>query len=1233
MNRQYKNAVVVAGASGGGKGGGASGTGATEAPTSLRSKQIAHIIDLLGEGEWEGLIDGPAGIFLNDVPLFTPTTPTNDVVDLDETTSKDGVWTVPGTWNFKGISLEFRYGIQAQAAIRAADSASAINVVNVVVPYGFPVVSTITNPNVDTAIVNIAVNQLYSQDTTNGNISGHFVDIEIQTRPGAGGWTSVKKDRIQGKTMSTYVRTYSIDLHLINPTPNWDIRVIRISPDDPDSSKHSEITFASVNLVSRTKYRYPNSVLCSLGIDSSQLSTIPTRSYLCKMARIRVPANYNPTTRVYTGVWDGTFQTAWSDNPAWCLYDMITHPRYGLGDYVDETLTDKWALYAIGQYCDGLVPDGFGGTEPRFRLNAYFQTAEEAINLIQNMASTFRGILYYLNESLTALQDSPRDSVYQFNPTNVVDGMFSYAGASGSTRHTVVMVVWNNPEIGYKQDIEVVEDPAGLLRFGYRPVTVQALGCTSRGQAHRIGLWTLYVEQYEADLISFSTALEGTGVQPGDIIDVFDPTRANIRLGGRVLGQVGQVMQMDKAVILPAGTHSVSFISDTGELVTRTATTAAGTFTSITFNGTGAVPSIASIFGIQTATVLAQQFRIISIVESDKNKYDITGVAYNVAKYAYIEYGMSLTTRPIRADLTPPPAPQSIGFTESLYLLADGSIANQLIVSWEQISNASYYVFSYQVGSGNWSPEQRVDSHTFTIEKAVEGWTYSVRITGFTVNDIRGAQGEDDYIVLGAKFPPPMFDTLACTVGDSGIRFISYGYSPGNQPLDYLGAQIRYYLGTTSDWDVMSPLGDGFFTASPVETSQMPIGTYTIAAKAEDKTHSLSAAKFITSAFTVDPGTITKDLTPPPTPTGFAVTAGLSQIMLEHDNPTYTMGRGHLKTRVYGKVWVSGALPVFADATLVHEFTGDVSNFPSPLGTKWYLWIKWVTKDEIESVVAAGGTNGLLASTGLVGGADLTDQLITADKLADGALSLESKFSSTIRPIEILATLPVTGNSEGRLVYLTTNDKLYRYNGSAFTSSADGADLIANSVTANELAAGSITAVKLAVNAIAVGTAAIENGAIVNAAIGNLAVDNANIANLAVTNGKIADLNVNTIKINGYAVTVPLVGVSSSVLTGTGSVQNVLQLFPFVPYAADMLITFSAVQGFYAGPAAWGITIFVDGVVQFATGLLGANIQTLIAATAGVYMSAGSHTVTVQWNGHSSMEIGQRVLTCTAAMK
>lgn len=1114
MTEKRNYPIIVAGA-GGGKGG--APRAASEAPNSLRSKQIAHVIDLLGEGEWEGLIDGPAGIYLNDVSLFTPDAPTGDVVTWNETDSKDGVWPVAGKWNFTGVTLEFRNGTQSQSAIKVASSNSSVVSVGTPVTFSTPVTRTITNPNVDTAIVNVQVNALYTQNPETGDIAGHYVDIEIQARHGGGAWTSVKKDRIQGKCMTPYVRAYSVDLIALGAGQPWDIKVVRVSADDPDSSKHSEIVFLGMDIMSRDKFSYPNSVLCSIGIDAKQFNSIPRRAYDVKMARIRVPSNYNPTTRVYTGVWDGSFQIAWSDNPAWCLYDLITNERYGLGEWIDSTLIDKWSLYTIAQYCDELVDDGFGGQEPRFTVNLFLQTAEEAIQVVQNMASIFRGILYYLNESMTAVQDAPSDSVYAFNSTNVVDGQFSYAGASGSTRHTVAMVVWNNPEIDYKQDIEVVEDPVGLARFGYRPVTVQAMGCTSRGQAHRLGRWTLYVEQYESDIVTFSTSLEGTGVQPGNIIDIYDPVRANVRLGGRVTAVDGSLITLDKPlVIAPAGTATFSFIGDDGSLVTREVISDGVTaYPQIILSGTGTMPSPGSVFGIQTTGVYSQQFRIISISESDRHKYEITAVAHNANKYAYVEDGLVLSERPIRWDGGPLAAPTGFEFTETLYLLQDGSVSNRLIVAWAQNPRALKYVLSYQVGSGNWTPEVELETHQFTMTSVKTDWVYSFRVSAIGLNDMRGAQAEVQYTVLGEKFPPPPFDVLSATVMGDGTRRISYGYTVTDKPLDYAGAKIRW--GVAADWDTMTPIGEGFFTVSPVETGQIPAGTLYIAAKAVDRSGVESTPKYTNATLGSDPvdvigGIGAPDLTPPPTPTGFAVAGALTNVIVTTDTATFSQGHGYLKTRLYGKVYTGGALPIFSQAAVIGEFTGTTTHFASDLGVNWRLWVTWVSFDGVESTTPAGGTNGLSAGTGLVGTADLSNQIVTAGKLAAGAVVL-SKFDSSITPLEIVSSLPTSGNYEGRLVYLSTDDKLYRHSGSpsgsgGFTKAIDGADLATGTVVAQALAAGSVTAVKLAANAIAVGTAAIENGAIVNAMIGSAAIDTAKIANLAVTNAKISDLDV-----------------------------------------------------------------------------------------------------------------------------
>jgi predicted phage tail protein len=842
----YKNHVIVAGG-GGGKGGGA--RAAVEAPNSLRSKQIAHLIDLLGEGEWEGLVDGPAGIYLNGVQLFTPTSPTNGVVALDTATDETGGWAIPGAWNYKGVSVEFRNGTQSQSAIRTISTASSAVGVNAQVNFGAPIPASISVTEYDLAVVTVQVDSLFQQNAQNGDIGGWYVDVTIEARLAGGTWLTFHQDRITGKTMNPYTRGYPVDLHAVNPNGPWEVRVTRSSPDDADSSKHSVLRFIGVTLNNRDKFRYPNSVLCALGFDASQISSVPTRAYDVKMTRCRVPSNYNPTTRAYTGTWDGTFVVAWTDNPAWCVYEMATNDRFGLGQYFDETLLDKWSLYTIAQYCDQLVSNGRGGSEPRFTMNAYFQTQDDAIALLQNMASCFRSIIYYMGGSLVSVQDAPADPVYAFNTTNVVDGKFSYAGASQAARHTVAMVVWNNPELNYRQDIEYVEDPVGLAKFGYRPLPISAIGCTSRGQAHRMGAWALYVEQHESDVVTFETALEGTGVQPGKIIEVFDPTRAGVRMGGRCMSIAGSVMTMDATVNLPNGTHTLVYIGSDGALKSRTTTIAAtGNYSTLTLNaGTDALPEKGTVFGIQTSTLVPQYFRITSITENGPTKYQIIGIAHDPNKYAAVEAGLILAPRPTSVTSLTLPAISSLVFSEYLYLLGDESVGIRLNVSWAQQQYAMGYMISYRIGGGNWSSEKMVLAHEFVINPVAEGVSYGVRVTPISAIGTRGAQIETTYDVQGEKTPPPKFDYFTCIVQPDGTRQFDFGYTTTPKPIDFKGARIRYYQGVTTNWDIMIPLeNEGFYPFSPLETNQLLSGTYTVAARAEDRTKNQSDPIFVT---------------------------------------------------------------------------------------------------------------------------------------------------------------------------------------------------------------------------------------------------------------------------------------------------------------------------------------------------------------------------------------------------
>lgn len=340
-------------------------------------------------------------------------------------------------------------------------------------------------------------------------------------------------DRISGKTSSTYLRQYRIELP-VGGTP-WDVRVRRITADSVTVSVSNKTFFQAYAEVIDEKFTYPNTALIGITIDAAQFSSIPTRGYEVKLLKVKIPSNYNPISRVYTGIWDGNFVVAWTDNPAWCFYDLVTNTRYGLGAFLPESSVDKWGLYTIAQYCDEMCDDGDGKEEPRFRCNVYLQSRTEAYAAIAAMASVFRGMAYWAGGALFAVQDAPSDPVFLFTEANVIDGLFTYMGTAKNARHTVALVSWSDPNDGYKLRPEYVEDLAGIALFGVNTTAVTAMGATSRGQAHRLGKWILYSERLETEALVFRCGHEGIYVRPGSIFAVQDQHRAGIRYGGRIV--------------------------------------------------------------------------------------------------------------------------------------------------------------------------------------------------------------------------------------------------------------------------------------------------------------------------------------------------------------------------------------------------------------------------------------------------------------------------------------------------------------------------------------------------------------------------------------------------------------------------------------------------------------------------------------------------------------------------
>ena len=717
---------LIIGAGGGGKGGGgASARVAQEAPDSLRSKAYARVVDLISEGEIEGLVDGLQSVYLDDTPIQN----------------------ADGTTNFSGVTLETRDGTQQQSYVPGFSSVENEVPVGVEIKASQPVVRSITDPDVDAVRIKVSVGQLTNQDTTNGDLNGSAVSFSIDRQVSGGGFVEVINDTISGKTTTKYQRSYYVPLTGNGP---WEIRVRRITADSTSSAIQNKTYLDSYTEVVESKLRYPNSALVALRVDASQFSAIPRRSYDMKLLRVRVPVNYDPGTRTYSGVWNGTFKIAWTDNPAWCFYDLVTSTRYGLGGYIPESQVDKWALYRVAQYCDQLVPNGLGGFEPRFTCNLYLQTREQAYKVVQDMASIFRGMVYWSGGAITVTQDAPSDAVYQFAPGNVVDGEFAYQGSSAKARHTVALVTWNDPDDFYRQKVEYVEDAAGIARYGIVQSDVVALGCTARGQAHRVGKWLLFSEQSESEIVTFRTGLEGAVVRPGDVIKVADPVRGGMRLGGRIAAATASTVTLDQelpadlpwrlSVVLPNGTVEERLV---GPVSGRTLTV------TIPFSS---VPQVDAIWMLASSIIEPQLFRVVSVAERDPGVHEVTALAHNPSKYAAIEEGLALQPRSITVLSDIPPPPTGLAMQESLYRVKDQ--AQVLVqVSWTEVQTAIAYRLSYRVAGGNFVSLPLTSANYAEIRDAQEGqYEFSLRAIGITRKESIPATLSG--VVLGKTLPP-----------------------------------------------------------------------------------------------------------------------------------------------------------------------------------------------------------------------------------------------------------------------------------------------------------------------------------------------------------------------------------------------------------------------------------------------------------------------------------------------
>jgi hypothetical protein len=680
------------GVGGGGKGGGGGKSSApTEAADNLNSAQYAQVLDLISEGEIQGLKDGHKSIFLDNTPLQN----------------------ADGTYNFQNVTVYTRNGTQNQSYIPGSPGIEDEKPVGVQVQQATPIVRTITDANVDAARITITVPQL-QLFTDEGDIEGTFVQLEIAVQYNGGGYTTVVEDIIVGRTADAYQRDYVVNL----TTTPADIRVTRVTADSASGKIANAFNWTSYTEITYAKLRYPNSALIGLRVDAEQFSSVPTRSYLVRGIKVRIPSNATVDQAngrlIYSGIWNGSFGAAqWTTDPAWILWDLLVSKRYGFGDHIQAAQLDKWAFFAASQYASALVPSGFGGQEPRFSCNINIQTQEEAYKLINDMCSVFRAMPYWTTGTLTISQDRAADSAYLFTLANVSEEGFAYQGGTLKGRPTVAVVSYldlNTRDIAY----EVVEDQAAIAKYGVVTTEISAFACTSRGQAARIGEWLLYSEQYESEVVNFTASIDaGVVVRPGQIIEISDPMRAGSRRGGRIRSATTTAVTVDNAAGLTPSGGTLSVIMPDGTVQSRTVTAIAGNVVSLA-TALATAPNANSVWIYQTSNIQTSTWRVLSVQEQEGAQYAVSALAYNASKYAYIERGAALQQRDITDLNVIPKAPTNLRATEALYE-NNGRVFSKLIVTWRSVVGVNQYRYRWRRENGNWttSTQQPPDFEIF----------------------------------------------------------------------------------------------------------------------------------------------------------------------------------------------------------------------------------------------------------------------------------------------------------------------------------------------------------------------------------------------------------------------------------------------------------------------------------------------------------------------------------------
>ncbi|MBZ6385547.1 MULTISPECIES: host specificity protein J [Pantoea] len=691
---------------------------------NLKSKQFLRVLDLISEGPIYGPVDQShlSSFMLNDTPV---------------TDSAGGV-------TINGVSVAWRPGTASQLPITGFNTVEATTVVNTAVKQATPLVRTVTDTDVDRIRMNIGVSGLVEQDTK-GNQHETSVTMVIETRNGAGSWQIQKTVTISGKQSGEYLEAHLFDAPQTKP---FDIRLRRVTPDSSSDLLTNGTIWNSYTEITDDNLSYPYAAIAGCVVDRDQYADTPARTYHLRGLIVDVPDNYDPIARTYTGIWTGSFKSAWTNNPAWIFRALVKNARYGLARRAGYIDVDDGSLYVLSQFCDQLVDDGYGGKEPRFTLNAYITEQKSARELLDDIAGMFRGIALWDGMRFSVMLDNPQDPVASITNANVVDGLFTYSSMKRSERYNAVIVSWTDPNNGWSQVKEYVSDDGLIDRYGYNETTIEAFGCTSRGQAFRTGKWLIETAKRETKKTTFKMAREAIRFIPGDVVEVLDNRHAATRLGGRIISHAGASITVDADVSELAGSgDTMSLMGADGKFTKYVIASVAGRV--ITLKSAPAWVRDGTVFVISTGEVAPRLFRIMGISEDDNNSvYSVTATLHDPNKQAVVDDGavFEMPNDTLNGYRVPN--------IENLRIINTNSETVQVTATWETATLTKKIMFELYVYTTDGKVVAQYETDQFRYDfYGLDAGNYTLGVRGRNENGMKGAETQVS-LVIGAPAAP-----------------------------------------------------------------------------------------------------------------------------------------------------------------------------------------------------------------------------------------------------------------------------------------------------------------------------------------------------------------------------------------------------------------------------------------------------------------------------------------------